>query len=159
MSLVLPAASTAMAFSAPVCAMLTVPEYVLLDAVGSEPSIVYLIVPSLELRPTFWAELYVPPAMLAFGAFGAVVSLLSRLPTVAPLPNVARAGVMLIGPSARPASEAAGTLEDQAAPPTAGAVTILPVESVSVMPVRPAPGWDTPLTVRSLPTFAAVIVE
>src|SRR3954465_7724184 len=112
------------------------------------------MVPSLLDSDTFCVDGYEPDATLARGALGAVVSLLSRPFAVPPLPKVASVGAMVIGPSARPASDAAGTVEDQAVPPSADAVTILPAESVSVIPVRLAPGWATPLTVRSLPALA-----
>src|SRR3954469_13400838 len=132
MSLALPAASTAIALTGPVWATLMAPEYVRLDEVGSDPSVVYLMVPSFELSATFCAAVYAPLATLARGAFGAVVSLLTRPPTVLPLPNGVNAEPTRMGPSARPASEAAGMTDDHDAPPRAGAVTVRPVESIRV---------------------------
>src|SRR3954471_24525943 len=154
MSLALPAASTAIALTEPVWAMLIAPLYVRLDDVGSDPSIVYLIVPSLELSATFCAEVYVPPATFARGAFGAVVSLLTSPPMVLPLPNGVNAEPTRMGPSARPASELAGTVDVHDAPPKAGAVTVLPAESIRLTRLANAPGCATPLIVRSWPALA-----
>src|SRR5439155_1464683 len=80
----LPFLSTAMALIVCVEPTLIAPLYALLSTVGSEPSSVYLIVPSAALSATDWADSYVPAATLAVTARGAVVSLTSRPSTVAP---------------------------------------------------------------------------
>src|SRR4051794_4047722 len=68
MSLRLPAASTAAALTVFEFATLIAFEYAGLDAVGSDPSVVYRIVPSDALSATFCALVYVPALTLAVGA-------------------------------------------------------------------------------------------
>src|SRR4051794_36563002 len=94
--------------------------------------------------------------MLADGAAGAVVSLLSSPPTVAPLPML-NVLPTLIAPSARLARIAAGTVAVQVPAPVAGAVAVLPAESISVTPGAGGPGCETPVMVRS-PASAELII-
>src|SRR3954468_1998178 len=154
----LPAASTATALTVFELATLIAFEYAGLDAVGSDPSVVYRIVPSDALSDTFCAPVYVPAATLAVGADGAVASLLTRPLTVLPAPMLYVLAI-LIAPSVSPESCAAGTVAVHVPTPLAGAATVLPVESISVIPVALAPGWETPVTVRSDPTLATLMSE
>src|SRR3954449_5427559 len=106
------------------------------------------MVPSAALSATFCVLVYVPAGTLAVGADGAVVSLARRPAAVLPAPMLYVLAI-LIAPSAGVESAEAGTVAVQVPVPLAAAATVLPAESISVMPVALAPGWDTPLTVRS----------
>src|SRR4051812_4437104 len=86
--------------------------------------------------------------MLAVTADGAVASFDSRPLTVAPLPMLYVLPI-LIAPSARLASDEAGTVAVQIPAPLAGAVIDFPLPSVSVTPDALAPGCETPVIVRS----------
>src|SRR4051794_24862689 len=115
------------------------------------------MVPSFELSATFCAELYAPLATLALTALGAVASLDTRPETVLPAPMLYVLAT-LIGPSANPASEDAGIVELHAPAPLATPEAVWPAESISVTPLALAPGWETPVMVRS-PALAELIIE
>src|SRR3954447_7390170 len=90
-----------------------------------------------------------PAARFARRAGRAVASLVSRPLTVPPLPMLYVLPIWM-GPSASDATCAAGTVAVQVAPPEAGALMVLPAESMRVTVLALAPGWDTPLTTRSV---------